>query len=206
LLEQNVDVNKIDTLLITHLHGDHFLDIPFMIIQRKFNKSNNELHIYGPKGLEETIGKVIKLMYSDISDWTVLRDAVKVKFMEFESLNNKEVSKGYFVDSYDVVHSSFKPAYGYTIKSLTGTVGISGDSAYCESIEKITQNSDIAVLDMSNIDGNDKHMGVYDIENLLKKYNKRIIATHMNKLAREYALENKMENLIVPNDGEEFFV
>ena len=26
LLEQDVNINKIDTLLITHLHGDHFLD------------------------------------------------------------------------------------------------------------------------------------------------------------------------------------
>ncbi len=35
LLEHNVNTNKIDTLLITHLHGDHFLDIPFLITTYK---------------------------------------------------------------------------------------------------------------------------------------------------------------------------
>ena len=61
LLEQNVDINNIDTLLITHLHGDHFLDLPFLIMQRNFFSANNDLNIYCPNGTEKVIAKrVIK--------------------------------------------------------------------------------------------------------------------------------------------------
>lgn len=204
LLEQDVNINKIDTLLITHLHGDHFLDIPFLIMQRSFNSSENELHIYCPIGTEKTVGNIIKLAYSDVADWTILRDKANVKFIEFESLNNEEVSKGYFVSSYQVIHGDFKPAYGYVITNNNKAVGFSGDSSYCESIDKIIKEADISILDMSFIDSSDKHMGVHDIEILIDKYNKKIITTHMSDSARKYALDNKMENLIVPNDGEEF--
>lgn len=202
LLEQNVDINKIDTLLITHLHGDHFLDIPFLILQRKFCSANNELKIYCPIGTEKIIGKIIRLIYSDIKDWTILRDKTKVEFVEFEELKEKEVSASYFVTSYNVIHGDFSPAFGYIINYKDKAIGISGDSTYCDNIEKIVQNSDISILDMSFIESSDKHMGVNDIEFLSKKFNKNIIPTHMSDSARNYAIEQKIDNIIILNDGD----
>lgn len=204
LLEQNVDINKIDTLLITHLHGDRFLDIPFLIMQRGFISATNNLLIYCPIGTEEVVGEIIALTYSDVPDWTILRDKANVKFIEFESLNNEEITDGYFVNSYQVIHGNFKPAYGYVLKNNNKSIGISGDSSYCDSIEKIVEQSDISILDMSFIDSSDKHMGINDIEKLIKKYNKPIITTHMSQPVKEYAIEKKINNLIVPDDGEEF--
>lgn len=48
LMEQNVDIDKIDTLLVTHLHGDHFLDIPFLTLQRNFHPVEDTLSVYCP--------------------------------------------------------------------------------------------------------------------------------------------------------------
>lgn len=206
LLEQNVDIKEINTLLITHLHGDHFLDIPFLIIQRKFCSACNELNIYCPKGTEEAIEKIINLIYSDIEDWKALRDKTKVKFIEFENLTNKEVTNGYFVDSYEVKHGDFKPAYSFVLKNGDKSVGFSGDSIYCENIETIVKKTDISILDMSFIDSNNKHMGAHDIENLVNKYDKKIIATHMSESVRQYGNEIKNSKLIIPNDGDEFVI
>lgn len=47
-------------------------------------------------------------------------------------------------------------------------------------------------------------MGVQDVELLAEKYGKRIISTHMSQEARTLVTEKKIENLIVPNDGDEF--
>ncbi len=202
LLEQNVDINNIDTLLITHLHGDHFLDLPFLIMQRNFFSANNDLNIYCPNGTEKVIAKIIALIYSDIKDWTILRDKTNVKFIEFDSLNNQEICKGYYATSYDVVHGDFSPAFGYVIKHNNRSIGLSGDSSYCESIDRILENSNISILDMSFIDSNNKHMGVHDIEFLSKKFNKKIIPTHMSSYAKEYAIEKNINNVIILNDGE----
>ena len=204
LLQYDIDITKIDTLLITHLHGDHFLDIPFLIMLRNSYNIQNEFKIYCPIGTEETVGKIIEPAFPDIRDWTELRDKVKVKFIEFESLNNVEVTQNYFVNSYNVVHGDLTNAFGYTIRNDDKVVGISGDSSYCSNIDNIVKKSDIAILDTSLKTGNDKHMGITDIELLLKKHNKIIIATHMQQKTRITLKEMKIDNLIVPDDGEEF--
>lgn len=131
-------------------------------------------------------------------------DKAKVKFIEFTSLENAEIASEYFVSSYQVVHGTFSPAYGYIIKKDTKTIGFSGDSAYCENVDKILEHSDAAVLDVSFIDGNSKHMGVSDIKVLSNKYpDKKIIPTHMDQSARQYLNEYEVGNVIVLSDGDE---
>ena len=49
---------------------------------------------------------------------------------------------------------------------------------------------------MSFVDSRNNHMGFQDIEAL--------IATHMSSDVRKYALNKKIKNLIIPNDGDEF--
>lgn len=115
-----------------------------------------------------------------------------------------QITNNYFVDSYEVIHGSFKPTYGYIVKCNNKSIGFSGDSSYCENIDKIICNSDLSVLDMSFIQSSNKHMGVQDIELLAEKHGKRIISTHMRQEARALATEKKIENLIVPNDGDEY--
>lgn len=203
LLEQNVNINEIDALLITHLHGDHFLDIPFLIMQRGFSSPENKLHIFCPKGTTVTIDKIFNLIYSDV-DWEKQKNKANVEFMEFKNLDNKEISSGYFATSYNVEHGNFNPSYGYIIKSKNTSIGFSGDSAYCENIDEIIKNSNISILDMSFVDSRNNHMGFQDIEALIDKYNKPIIATHMSSNVRKYALDMKIKNLIIPNDGDEF--
>lgn len=205
LLEQNVDVIKIHTLLITHLHGDHFFDIPFLMKLRKFNHVNNKIDIYCPKGTEGTICKLTDIAYPN-SDWKILKDKAKVNFIEFEELNNKEIAEGYFVNSYEANHGGFTPAYGYVLKK-DKSVGFSGDSTYCNNIDIIIENSDLSVLDMTFIKSDKEHMGINDIEMLSRKYsNKTIATTHMSEAVKQCVKEKKISNLITPNDGDEIII
>lgn len=107
LLAQNVDISKIDTLLITHLHGDHFLDIPFLIMQRNFISAENELNIYGPEGTENTIAKLISLAYATYGT----KESEIENLMKYSKLQNardfckdvKELSKKYNLPFFVVI-------------------------------------------------------------------------------------------------------
>lgn len=57
LLKRKVRIFDIEVILITHLHGDHFFDLPYLILLRSFNEVTDSLKIYGPK----TLRKVLKL-------------------------------------------------------------------------------------------------------------------------------------------------
>ena len=44
------NILDIETCLITHLHGDHFLDIPFFMLVKYFQMPTNMPEIICPKG------------------------------------------------------------------------------------------------------------------------------------------------------------
>ena len=45
------NIQEIESILITHLHADHFFDIPFLMLDRYFYKNNSLLSIYCPNML-----------------------------------------------------------------------------------------------------------------------------------------------------------
>ena len=61
-----VKFSKIKHIFISHLHGDHFFGLVGLISTFRLLNRENELHIYGPKGIKEVITLQLKLSNS----WT----------------------------------------------------------------------------------------------------------------------------------------
>lgn len=61
-----VRFSKINHIFISHLHGDHFYGLIGLISTFRLLNRQQELHIYGPKGIKEVITLMLKLSDS----WT----------------------------------------------------------------------------------------------------------------------------------------
>lgn len=114
----------------------------------------------------------------------------------------------YLIETRNVKHGKIKPSFGYIVHKVDKKVGFSGDSMYCPAIDKIVEDSDVSILDMSlKAEGNHSHMGYLDMKDICYKYkDKTIIATHMHNSARQVALENPIENLIIPKENQEIIL
>lgn len=202
LKQLNCNILDIKVILITHLHGDHFFDIPFFMLEKYFNKSQQETRIYCPIGTQNKVKQLFEIAFPN--DYEKINKSVNIKFIEFKDMNQEEVVKNIYVDSKIVEHGELKPAYGFVIQEGNKKVGFSGDSKLCEMIEEIIEQSNMSVLDMSLAEnGNNEHMGLNDIEELCKKYkDKIIVATHMHDFTRETAKNRNIKNLIIPEDGQ----
>ena len=200
----NYDVSKIKVILITHLHGDHFLDIPFFMLEKFFNKINGKTRIYCPIGTQSKVKQIFEIAFP--GDYDIINSSIDIEFIEFEELINENILDNICVDSKIVEHGKLKNAYGYIIKEDNKSIGFSGDSKLCRSVEEIIEQCDISVLDMSLPEnGNAGHMSLNEIEELCKKYKSKIlIATHMQDLTRRKAKERNIKNLIIPDDGQTF--
>ena len=119
-------------------------------------------------------------------------------------MDKEKITDELYVTSKLVEHGDLKPAYGYIVNIQGKNVGFSGDSRLCNNIFDIVEKSEISILDMSVTDmKTDAHMSLYDIKEICEKYkDKTIVATHMHDYTRERAKEEKIDNLIVPEDGQ----
>ncbi len=61
LRKNKVKFSRIKHIFISHLHGDHFFGLPGLISTFRLLGRENELHIYGPKGIKEAITLFLKL-------------------------------------------------------------------------------------------------------------------------------------------------
>ena len=195
------DILKIDTIIITHLHGDHFFDLPFLMLDKYFNHDKAKIKVICPYGTTKKIQKLFQLGFPN--DFRKVINSINIDFIEHKGRNNIVLDNNINIKPINVKHGSMKPCFGYSVTINNKSIGFSGDSSYCNVIDKIVEASDVSVLDMSLKDeGNKSHMGFLDIKEICKKYpNKRIIATHMHDSTREVALNNPIKNLIIPTEN-----
>lgn len=207
LLEQNVEIANISYLFVTHMHADHFFDIPFLILYRNITGIKNPLNIYLPTNEKETLYTLFNIAYSDIENWDSILENTNVCIKEYNI--NKEIDTNIElkVKPVKVIHGNFEKSYGFAIKSKTNSLFISGDSSYCGQVEKMILETKTSILDISFIQSKLSHMGINDLEKIIKYYNnKKIITTHMTPEAKEKIINLNEKNIIIPNDGDEFII
>lgn len=53
IMHTSLHTGKLDTIFITHLHGDHYYGLPGLLSTKKLDVALNPLTIYGPKGIKK---------------------------------------------------------------------------------------------------------------------------------------------------------
>ena len=53
LLHSRLSIGKLESIFITHLHGDHFYGLPGLLASKKMDEALKPLTIYGPKGIKK---------------------------------------------------------------------------------------------------------------------------------------------------------
>ncbi|QXP52285.1 ribonuclease Z [Cellulophaga sp. HaHa_2_95] len=61
LRKHKIRFSKINHIFISHLHGDHFFGLPGLVSTFRLLGRDSEMHIYGPKGIEEAINLLLRL-------------------------------------------------------------------------------------------------------------------------------------------------
>lgn len=77
IMRSRLTIGKLDTIFITHLHGDHYYGLPGLLSTKKLDTSFKPLNIYGPKGIKKFLECVM-----DISEEHL---GYSLKIIEFEA-------------------------------------------------------------------------------------------------------------------------
>jgi ribonuclease Z len=138
-----------EALFVTHLHSDHTLGYPDLILTSWVMGRHRPLQAYGPHGLGAMTHYILEAWHED--------EDVRTNGLERESPNGYAVdvheitpgvvydSAGVRVTAISVLHGSWKEAYGYRIDTPDRSVVISGDTRYSTALRDAAQGVDVLV-------------------------------------------------------------
>lgn len=194
LIRNNYDLLKVDSIILTHLHSDHILDLPTFIVNVDEAGLNHKIKVYSPKNTKEKLLELLHILYGDWFDNFI--DA----YFDFVDISANFVFK---IDRYEFRTKEVKhlgiESYGFIVNN---GFGISGDTALCDGVREIVDKSRVVVIDCSFTKGNDYHMGIDDIEKLVFDYpNRKYILTHFRDETRDLLREKNKQNILIVDDG-----
>ena len=194
------DLTKLEMIIITHLHADHYADLPALILNLGEEKNLKPIYIAGPKELKENFMELCHIYYQDFFDRFIEE---KIKFIEvIPETKSINLLNNYEIMVQKVNHFNIE-SYGYIINNK---IGITGDTCICSEVLNIFKNSEIVISDISMIKGTKYHMGIDDIETIRKTYKNKIIATHLRDDTREELKKKCLKDVIIKEDGEEMII
>ena len=135
LRKHKVQFAKIKHIFISHLHGDHFYGLIGLISTFGLHGRENDLHIYGPKGIKEVITLQIKLAKS----WT----KYKLFFHELENKESELIFEDKKIEVYTIPLSHRVYTNGFFFKEKTGE--------YKLNMDAINANTEIEICDYHNL-------------------------------------------------------
>lgn len=203
LLNNNVDITKIHYIVITHLHGDHVFDIPFLLFGIAKKNPGQKITFIGNKYLKR---KVLCLMReAHILSWMNLYNSIDINYIKSSFLNEKLLNNDITISSFKVIHGKLKQCYGYIFNNK---LAFTGDSSYCNSVKIVATNIEYLVPDCTKKIGDSSHMGIDNIKELAKNKKLKIITTHMGVASKEKLKKTifRNNNVIIANDGEVFYI
>ena len=137
---------QIDTVLLSHLHGDHFGGLPFLFLHYLYIEPRvRPLTIVGPPEVEGRVHMLFRAMYADTA-------AEPLPFaLEFVEVRPGETLRlgGMEIDAFGAVHQKQPPSLGFEIKGAGWKIVYTGDSGWMEELVVHTQDADLFLCECS---------------------------------------------------------
>jgi ribonuclease BN (tRNA processing enzyme) len=172
-----LDPTAIDVVLVSHLHGDHFGGLPFLILDAQFRRRARPLTIVGPPGIAMRIREAMEVFFPGSS--TVER-RFPTSFVELS--DRKALVLGPLsVTGFEVVHPSGAPPFALRVACDDRVLAYSGDTEWTDALLDAAHGADLFVCEGYRLDRPVRfHLDVGAIQRALPKLQcRRLVVTHM---------------------------
>lgn len=138
-----VDPSSIGWVFLTHLHGDHFAGLPFLILDGQFSRRTRPLTIGGPPGVEARVKAAMEVLFPGLSTTT---QRFPVEFVEL--LDHQPATIGpATVTPFAVSHASGAPSYALRVEYGGKVITCSGDTEWTDALVEASAGADLFVCE-----------------------------------------------------------
>jgi ribonuclease BN (tRNA processing enzyme) len=165
-----------DAVIVSHLHGDHYLDLITYTYARRYHPAGIPplLPVYGPSNIRAAMlgayGKDVNTLLDEVYEFNAIDGDSHVSIGPFE------------VDLRGVNHPV--ETYGMRVSAGGRTVAYSADTGNCAALVDLARNVDLFLCEASYLDGDDNPPNIHltgreAAEHAVRAEVQRLLLTHL---------------------------
>ncbi len=208
--DQGVALPDIDTIFITHLHSDHYLELGPLIHTAWVSGRSKPIDIYGPSRLINYWNAFLLSMEDDIT--LRIEDEGRADLAGLVSCRTLEDGvtiplDGIYVDVMRNEHPPIEESFALRFEWAERSIVLSGDTAFMPEMIDFAQNADLLVHEAMLVDGVDAIMRRQPNRDDRLKHH--ILRSHtsaedVGRIATEAEVRSLVLNHFVPDGFPEF--
>jgi ribonuclease BN (tRNA processing enzyme) len=195
-----LEPNDIDTVFVTHLHGDHFGGLPWLFIDGHYvSKRRRPLVVAGPRGIEARYRTAAEALYPGV---TTNAPGFDLVFHEYEEEKPLDVG-GVTVTPFEVQHPSGAPPYALRLALEGKVVAFTGDTGWVDVLCKVARDADLFISECFQYDVVlPIHLDYATINaNYARLDAKRVLLTHMGEAMLSAIGHVDQSRYLIAQDG-----
>jgi ribonuclease BN (tRNA processing enzyme) len=200
LKARGLDHRVVDGIVLSHLHGDHFGALPFLLLDMQLvQRRERPLVIAGPPGSRARIEAALEVFFPRA---TTNRWRFPFEIVEIEPGRPAEVL-GHALKTVEVVHQSGAPSTAVRISDGDKVFAYSGDTEWTDALYGIADGADLFITECYGYAGASRgHLSWEILKPKLPELRAhRIMLTHMNPSMLAKTEEARAAGLMIAEDG-----
>ena len=138
-----LEPNHVTVVAVSHLHGDHFGGLPYLLLDGQFRHRVRPLHLVGPPGMQQRLEQTMEALFPD-STRVPRRFATHVhELPPGATLDLEQVT----VRAVGVDHAAGAPALGLRVSVAGRVIAYSGDTSWTDTLIELADGADLFVCE-----------------------------------------------------------
>lgn len=143
LKRDGIDSGSIGSVVLSHLHGDHFGGLPWLILDGQFTGRTRPLVIAGPEKTEERFQQAFEALYPGAPD---AQRKFETRVVEFADWQPCEVGPA-VVTALPVIHTPGTNPHALRIEYGGKVIAFSGDTEWTDALLEVADGADLFVCE-----------------------------------------------------------
>ena len=173
-----LDPGAVGAVFASHLHGDHFGGLPFLILDGQFSRRTTPLVVAGPPGTGKRLTEAMECLFPGSSQ---VRRGFEVTVIELEPGRGHDVA-GMKTEAFQASHPSGAPALILRLDLGSTVIAYTGDTAWTPAIADAANDAHLLIAEAyyweKKVPHHLSHADLADHERDLAA--RRIMLTHMS--------------------------
>ncbi|MGO9077730.1 MAG: MBL fold metallo-hydrolase [Streptosporangiaceae bacterium] len=180
LKAQGLDPSAVDAVVVSHLHGDHFGGLPFLILDGQFSRRTQPLLVAGPPGTADRLTGAMETLFPGSAG---VRRRFAVEVTELAADGTPSLIGPVSVRGWEVDHASGAPSLAVSVTLSDDTFAYSGDTQWTPSLVRAARGAGLLAVEAYTFDRPVRyHLDYLTLRDHLPELAaERIVLTHMSE-------------------------